>query len=381
MISKMLLVLMAVLGSMGLFRADVARSDSRTRALWVFSDELTNPQDRSTLVQRSADSGVNALYLSVYRSTPNSAGRYMYEDSAMADLIGQANAKQIQVWAAYGAPDWPTLGCATTAFPLQRMAEVISYTIAYPSAKFEGVVLDVEPTEPQSEAAFQNLLTLYQCIHDTLQAAGLKLAVAIRFFWDTSVTFPAGGSSKPAYQHIIDMHLDKVVVMGYRDFAGTANCDQGDGIICLDQDEIAYADSQSKNGHMLVGLETADCSPGCGPQKVTFFEEGQAVLNTEAQLVAQQFGTYVSFGGFAIHRYKDAYLQGTTAWPAVNPNAITLLSLTAASSLPAALPVPALAALGGLAAVAALGIGTVLVKRRREMWQHSPSPRSATRQR
>jgi hypothetical protein len=49
----------------------------------------------------------------------------------------------------------------------------------------------------------------------------------------------------------------------------------------------------------------------------------------------------------------------------VGPTAITLSSLTAASPLPASLPVLGLVALGGLAAVAALGIGAVLVRRRR----------------
>lgn len=59
-------------------------------------------------------------------------------------------------------------------------------------------------------------------------------------------------------------------------------------------------------------------------------------------------------------RWDDTTLYRSTA------NAITLLSLTAASPLPAALPILGLVALGGLAAVAALGIGAVLVKRRRE---------------
>jgi uncharacterized Zn-binding protein involved in type VI secretion len=50
-----------------------------------------------------------------------------------------------------------------------------------------------------------------------------------------------------------------------------------------------------------------------------------------------------------------------------NPTtAITLLSFTATSPLPAALPVLGLVWVGGLAAVAALGIGAVLVRRRRE---------------
>lgn len=326
---KLLLVLLAVLGSMSLSRADVARSDSTTtRALWVWSDEVTDPQARQTLVQRSARSGVNALYLSVYQSTPNSAGRKMYEDSALANLILQAHLNKIQVWAAYSDPDWadpgksawPGTDCNSESFSLKRMAEVISYNGANPSAKFDGVVLDVEGpagTTPD----FVALLTLYQCVRNTLEPAGLNLAVSIGSFWHAHVQFPAGGPDKPAYQHIIDLDLTQVVVQDYRDFAGPADCTL-DGIICIAQDEIAYADSLGKAGFIVVGVETNDCmSTGeCTYEKETFFEEGQVVLNTEAQLVAQEFGRHVSFGGFAIHYYKHAYLQGTAAWPEVNPS-------------------------------------------------------------
>jgi hypothetical protein len=56
----------------------------------------------------------------------------------------------------------------------------------------------------------------------------------------------------------------------------------------------------------------------------------------------------------------------TTTLNFTKPTAITLSSLTAASPLPATLSVLGLVALGGLAAVAALGIGAVLVRRRRE---------------
>ena len=48
---------------------------------------------------------------------------------------------------------------------------------------------------------------------------------------------------------------------------------------------------------ILVGLETSNCSPGCGPEKVTFFEEGQAAMNSEAQAVAAHFAANPSFGG------------------------------------------------------------------------------------
>ena len=314
-----MLVAVAVLGSVGLWSHLPVSAEASVHALWIFSDEVSTPAARDTLVQRSAASGVTDLYLSVYRSALNSAGRRMYEDSDIADLIGKAHLHGLAVWAAYGNTDWPAIGCSQSAWPLQRMAEVVAYDTANPSAQFDGVILDVEPPEPQSEAAYQSLLTLYQCTRAFLPG-NLQFAAAIRFFWDTAVAFPVGGSVKPVYQHIADLNLDHIVVMGYRDFAGTAACAEGDGLICLDQDEIAYADTLLKSNLILVGLETANCAPSeCGPEKVTFYEEGQAALNSEAQLVATHFGGHISFGGFAIHRYHASYLSGLPAWPTENP--------------------------------------------------------------
>jgi hypothetical protein len=76
---------------------------------------------------------------------------------------------------------------------MQRMAEVNAYNAAHADAEFDGVVLDVEPPEPQSTADFQNLLALYQCVRSNLPQRGgdrLGLAVAIRFFWDAVAAFP-----------------------------------------------------------------------------------------------------------------------------------------------------------------------------------------------
>ncbi len=314
----LVLFALVIVGSIGLWNGHPVSADGHTQGLWIFSDEISSLSARDTLVQRSAASGVTDLYLSVYHSPANSDGRLMYEDGDLADLIDKAHLSGLAAWAAYGDTVWPALGCDPGAWPLQRMAEVVAYNTANPAAPFDGVILDVEPPEPQSAADFQNLLALYQCTRDFLPG-NLKLAVAIRFYWDTPVAYPAGGPVKPVHQHIVDLDLDQIVVMGYRDFAGTANCNDGDGLICLDQDEIAYADAALKPDLILVGLETSNCSPGCGPEKVTFFEEGQAVLSSEAQAVADHFAAAPSFGGFAIHRYNASYLSGQPDWPAENP--------------------------------------------------------------
>ena len=293
-----------------------------TQAVWVYpqqsADPVADPVARETMIKNTAASGVTDLYVSVYQSTPNAAGRLMSADASIANLIQQAHRKHIKIWATYGAPDWPTLGCTADGFPMQRMTEVNAYNTAHPEAEFDGVVLEVEPDEPRTTERFKDLLALYRCVRNSLPQRGgdrMGLAVAIRFFWDTAVSSPEGGPVKKVYEHIIDMELDHVIVMGYRDQAGTA-C-PANGIICLDQYEMAYADWTGENNMILVGLETSDCAPGCGTN-VTFHSDGQNVMAQQAALVAEHFRGSRAFGGFAVHRYQDSYLSGIPGWPAIN---------------------------------------------------------------
>jgi hypothetical protein len=281
-----------------------------TQAVWVYPQQsgpgnpVSDAAARRTMVENSAANNVTDLYVSVYQSSYNSSGSLMYPDADIADLIHQAHRRRIKIWAAYGAPDWPSLGCAATGFPMLRMAEVNAYNAAHADAEFDGVVLDVEPPEP---ADSQKLLALYQCVRSSLPQRGgerLGLAVAIRFFWDAAL-----------YQHIIDMELDHVIVMGYRDRAGTACSGAApNGIICLDEGQMAYADRAAENNMILVGVETSNC---CEPG-VSFFLDGAGVLYQQAALVAEHFRASRAFGGFAVHRYQDSYLGGIAGWPAVN---------------------------------------------------------------
>ncbi len=293
-----------------------------TQALWVFPGNGNNPVTdataRQALLNRASASGVTLLYVSVYSSTPNSNGRLMYDEAAISDLITKAHTVGARVYAAYGAPDWPGFGCNSNGFPLQRVAEVVAYNAASPSAKFDGVILDVEPPEPQSASAYQALLTQYQCIRDALPAE-VGLSAAIRFFWDDVIEYPVGsGVTRPVYSHIIAMSLSNVVVMGYRDFAGPSDC-SSDGLICLDQDEIASARNLGKLDLILAGLETSDPASTGISNKETFFEEGQGSLNTQAQTVVDHFGILSGLGGFAIHNYQNSYLSGASAnWPQTN---------------------------------------------------------------
>ena len=137
-----------------------ARGGPLKQTMWVFPspsgpNPVTNGSARQTLIANAAATGIAQMYVSVYSPNPNSAGRLMYDETAIADLITIAHTNGMQVFAAYGAPDWPTFGCNANGFPLQRMAEVAGYNLAHPSAKFDGVVLDIEPPEPQSTSTFR----------------------------------------------------------------------------------------------------------------------------------------------------------------------------------------------------------------------------------
>jgi hypothetical protein len=269
-----------------------------THAVWVFPsasapNPVTDPIARQTLFTNTSASGVDVLYLSIYNSTQNSAGRLMDEDAAIAAFITQAHNLHIRVLAAYGAPDWPAIGSNPADFPLSRMAEVVSYNTANPTAKLDGVVLDIEPPETQTTAAFQALLMQYQSIRAALPH-DMALSIAIRFFWDTPVEFPIGsGITKKVYEHILDMAtydfaarfqpIQNVIVMGYRNFAGTSDCPVSGGIVCLDQDEINYVyTNRASLGFydlILAGLETGKpISPGITAPE-TFFDRGEAALN------------------------------------------------------------------------------------------------------
>jgi len=301
--------------------AEPATVPATLNALWVYSvaslpSPVTDAPARATLIQNSSLSGVNMLYAVVYRSTPNRAKRYMYEDSDIAALIAQAHAHGIQVYAAYGDTDWPTLGCAASAFPMMRMAEVVAYNAANKSAMLDGVMLDVEPAGTPDYPA---LLDLYQCFQQQAQAHGMGLAAAISAFWTDTVTF--GRVTEAAYRQIVDLKLNHVVVMGYRNYAGTADCTKGGGVVCLDEAVIGYADSVSRGNTILVGLDTDNPANSGSPAEETFFSMGQAAMNAVGQSVFSQFAAMNrTFGGFAIHNYRESYLNGQLAgWPATNP--------------------------------------------------------------
>ena len=125
--------------------------------------------------------------------------------------------------------------------------------------------------------------------------------------WSARNTDPS--ITSPVYQQIIGVGLNQIVVMGYRDYAGSTT--EGDGIIGLDQDEVNYAASSGSHTAIIAGLETQNLTPS----NQTFYGDGNAAMNGVIQTVSGHFGS--SLGGFAVDAYSDAYLSGQPNWPAV----------------------------------------------------------------
>jgi uncharacterized protein (TIGR03437 family) len=291
---------------------------SSINALWVYSvtnlpNPVTDAPTAAALIENAAASGVNMLYVSVYSSTPNPQGRRLYDESDIASLITQAHAKGMQVYTAMGDPDWPSDGCAGT--PLERFSDIAGYDSANPSASFDGIILDVEPG---SNPDFVALLNLYQCFQQQTGTAGLGLSAAISAFWNTSVTF--GQVTELAYEQIVDLKMNQVVVMGYRNTAGTSDCTQGDGVVCLDEGIIQYANSVSLADSILIGLNTDNPATSGDLPEETFYSLGQAAMNSAVESINNQFAAAnESFGGYAINNYRDSYLNGQlSGWPATN---------------------------------------------------------------
>jgi len=321
-----------------------AQTSSPTyQAIWVWPNPsdgtpVTDANDRHTLVTNAAASGVTALFVSVYQATPNQAGRYMFNDQNLVDLIQQTHQSGMKLLAEYGSPDWYTYACSDSSFPVQRMVDVQNYNQANPSATFDGVILDVEPSSSTSHSIatpsgtkpldsspsgtdLQELLTFYRCIIQKVQP--LPVSVAIHAFWDAPVVPPY----QPFYASVINLTLDHVIVMGYRNSVGSSDCSQ-QGIACLDGPAISYWEncpsmtiggcSHGRSGNVLAGLETGNISDPTGT--VTFYNQGQIAVNQAAANVINLFPNG-GWGGFAIDAHQSAYLSsGSMHWPTTNPS-------------------------------------------------------------
>lgn len=266
------------------------------QAVWVFSDEITEAGSTSALIAHALRMSYDRLYVSVYRSRPNARGRLVYEDDQIRRLIEQAHENGIEVWTAYGAPDWPELGFRAGSFPYDRVREVLAYNAENPSHRFDGLMLDVEP---EDDSNLSGMLELYRDMLQMLQDEDLPVATSIRAFWDMPLAAPGRTEMKPAYQHVIDLPFDHVLVMCYRNFADGSN---GTGAIC--GDEVAYAELKPNGPGIVVGLRTTSVEKDGGWHHESFEGFKPEEMERAVTSIRNHFQPYQRVLGLAFHRYE-----------------------------------------------------------------------------
>jgi hypothetical protein len=166
-----------------------------------------------------------------------------------------------------------------------RIPDVVAYNGRVATGRrFDGIRLnhEVEPTTAADIQYYRNAVTA---------AGAIPLYADISHHWDNLILF--NGSTKPAYQHIIDV-TKGVDIQTVQDQAAV--------IVAVSADEVAYASSLGKPVH--VTIETYDVVTHLGMQPFnTFFEEGAAKMKSELAGV-----TYpgVAHPNFAYHFYRQS---------------------------------------------------------------------------
>ena len=260
------------------------------RGLWIWSTDIvidTGAQHEFFIFAQLKN--VSDAYLYAYGLLPTSS-------SELGDFVAKADDIGVEVELLAGDPTWALTPTHPVALGFVQQTITFTQNITG-GVRPTGVHLDVEPyLLPEWDSDRSSTITQYlDLLSDVKQelaasGTGLTFTVDIPFWYDT-ITATYKSATQPLNQHVQDI-ADRVVIMDYRDFA-----EGNDGIIDHAQDEMDYAQSIAKE--VVIGVETNDVEP----EKVTFFEEGETVMENELALVEQHFQTNSAFRGFAIHDY------------------------------------------------------------------------------
>lgn len=190
------------------------------------------------------------------------------------------------------------------------MGDVLTFNTGTTDAnkRFDGIQYDVEPYLLDSKkngdpldwnydqsfiwSTYLTFLTNCQAKINTYNSnpandPDIRFGVAIPRWYSI------GGAIGP--EGIID-RVNYVVIMDYKDNASD--------IINGAQDEINYANAAGKK--VYVGVETTHPTDTVDfPPSTTFYEEGNAAMETALGQVNTSLGGYTSYAGIAIHYYED----------------------------------------------------------------------------
>jgi hypothetical protein len=261
------------------------------RGLWAWTATIaTNPTERAKFLQFADARGVRSVYMTGPEAL--SAGT-----ATLGSFTAEAAKHCMQVELLFGRMEWALT--ANHGAALAQAQQAVTAAAQLPvGSRPVGVQFDIEPyTLPQWSTNMNSVanqyLDLLEKLAPVVHAGGLRLTMAVPFWFDTKMV-TRGGVTRPMSELVAD-RVDRVALMDYRDDAAS--------MVAMAQNEVNYASKIGRD--VIVGAETM-C--GLAPQTVTFCEEGRAKLDAALTAVATGFIGQTGFAGVAVHHY-GSYLQ------------------------------------------------------------------------
>ncbi|GIP52453.1 hypothetical protein [Paenibacillus vini] len=251
-----------------------------TKTTWLWHTQLiqTSPAE---LLDFSESQGIDIIYLQISTKV---------QPASYKSFIRQAGEKGIEVHALNGAPDW---ALATSKPKLDAFMKWINdyQATAAPNEKLKGIHVDIEPyLLPQWKTDWASLVGQWQKNVDDLveqaNAAELPLSAALPFWLDND-NYKVPDSDQTLSSWMIS-RFESVTLMSYRDNASAIyNTAKGE-----------LLEGERLNKKVYTGVETKPSSEG---NFITFYEEGNGVLNEQMLELEKLASTHSSFGGIAVH--------------------------------------------------------------------------------
>ncbi len=265
--------------------AEAIPAPNRTKGTWIWEAKIIQTE-QDDILRFAARNDLTSIYLHINRDMA---------PKVYQNFVRKANAQGIKVEALAGRPQW--------AYPdhQDQIKKFIEWVKKYntsvgPDERFKGLHLDIEPYILKEWKTQQNMLIdgwmeNMRFIHKEINASGLKITIDVPF-WLYKVKIPHSDGSLSAW---LLEKFDCLVIMDYRNFALGK-----DGLVQNAMPIIG--EGSDLNKQVIVAVDTAKSSEGA---KTTFFSLGTDAMEKELEKAKEEFSRYASYGGIAIHDYKN----------------------------------------------------------------------------
>ncbi|WP_245203582.1 copper amine oxidase N-terminal domain-containing protein [Ammoniphilus resinae] len=255
------------------------------RSTWVWEAKIIKT-DPNQVLEFARNNHLDSIYLQADRDVDESFYRM---------FISRATDQGMEVEALGGAPRW--VKKENQHEIMKHLEWVNTYnTSARSNEKFAGLHFDIEPYllddwGTKRENVLQKWVDTIRLIEKETRGMGLKVAYDVPF-WIYQYDLPGDGSSLSAW---LLERADQLVIMDYRNFALGRN-----GIVENARPILEEAVKLGKQ--VIVAVDSAQSKEG---DHTTFYSRDVEEMKIELKLAAIELSRYSSFGGFAVHDYKN----------------------------------------------------------------------------